>query len=144
MVLMIDLWKVSNFCLFPPITIKKKRTRTSQVAGFLLGFESETIVILQIIHLSFILLCSKCPFPKGSFCVKSICKNNFYIYSIPICMLSTLLVKSRYISVVQHMAWVFFSAQLQILIVFLIIHYLNLNLEEIYKQKIEKYDLAKE
>ncbi len=58
MVLMIDLWKVSNFCLFPPITIKKKRTsllkKTIPVAGLLLGFVSET----HMIHLSFILLFS--------------------------------------------------------------------------------------
>ncbi len=47
--------------------------KTIPVAGFLLDFVSET----QIIHLSFILLFSKCPFSKGSFCIKSICKNNF-------------------------------------------------------------------
>jgi hypothetical protein len=75
MVLMIDLWKVSNFCLFPPITSRKKELRllkkTIPVASFLLGYVSETIVILRIIHLSFILLFSKCPFSKGSFCIKS-------------------------------------------------------------------------
>jgi hypothetical protein len=93
--------------------------KTIPVAGFLLGFVSETIVILQIIHLTFILLFSKCPFSKGSFCIKSICKNNFLYLFIPICMLSTLLVGGRDISVVQHMARVFFSVQLQIIIAFL-------------------------
>ena len=47
--------------------------KTIPVAGFLLGFVSET----QIMHFSFILLFSKCPFSKGSFCIKSICKNYF-------------------------------------------------------------------
>ncbi len=56
---------------------------------------------------------------------------------MPICMLSTLLVGGKDISVVQHMAQ-FFS------LYFLTMHYLNLNLEGMHIQKIDKCDLAKD
>jgi hypothetical protein len=44
---------------------------------FLLGFVSETIVILQVIYLSFKLVIIICPFSKCFLCVKSICKNYY-------------------------------------------------------------------
>ncbi len=52
--------------------------KTTSVAGFLLGFLSETIVIQQVI-----LVFSIYPFSKCSFCVKSICKNYY------LCLLHT-------------------------------------------------------
>jgi hypothetical protein len=68
--------------------------KTTSLAGFLLSFVSETIVILQIIHLSFILLFGNCSFSKGSICVKSICKNyNSYLFHTNFYAIQLLLLK---------------------------------------------------
>ncbi len=118
MVFMIYLWKVSTSVYFHQSQSRKKEPgllkKTILVAGFLLGFVSET----QIIHFSFILLFSKCPFSKGSFCIKSICKNNFlYLFHANMYAIHTFSWRQRYFSCTTH-GTVFFSIHLEILIVF--------------------------
>jgi hypothetical protein len=75
------LRKVSNFCLFPPITIKVKRTGTSQEnhlsswfsSGFCKWNNYDCEHYTPILYISIYQM----SLSKGSFCGKSIRKNYF-------------------------------------------------------------------